>query len=88
MTIPRTATDQEDQPPILIPYGRQSIDEADIVAVTTALRSDWLTKDQRSRTSKTPWSESPVPAMPLPSQMARLPFMPPATPPVWDQSIA
>lgn len=27
-----------------IPYGRQSIDEADIAAVVTVLRSDWLTQ--------------------------------------------
>lgn len=27
----------------LLPYGRQSIDDADVAAVTAALRSDWLT---------------------------------------------
>jgi hypothetical protein len=27
----------------LLPYGRQSIDEADIQAVVEVLRSDWLT---------------------------------------------
>jgi dTDP-4-amino-4,6-dideoxygalactose transaminase len=31
----------------LIPYGRQSIDEADIAAVVDALRSDWLTTGPR-----------------------------------------
>ena len=31
----------------LIPYGRQSIDEADIAAVVAALRSDWLTQGPR-----------------------------------------
>lgn len=29
--------------PTLLPYGRQSVDEADIQAVVAALRSDWLT---------------------------------------------
>lgn len=33
-----------DEPPIRIPYGRQSLDEADIAAVTAVLRGDWLTQ--------------------------------------------
>src|SRR5437868_2324426 len=31
----------------LLPYGRQSVDEADIAAVVAALRSDWLTTGPR-----------------------------------------
>ena len=31
----------------MLPYGRQSVDEADIEAVTDALRSDWLTTGPR-----------------------------------------
>ena len=30
-----------------IPYGRQTIDEADLRAVAKALRSDWLTQGPR-----------------------------------------
>ncbi len=33
----------QDARPVLLPYGRQSIDEADIAAVVEVLRSDWLT---------------------------------------------
>ena len=34
---------QKNQLSLMIPYGRQSISEEDIVAVTNALRSEWLT---------------------------------------------
>src|SRR5688500_3508328 len=38
-----------DRPPRaqMLPYGRQSVDDADIAAVVEALRSDWLTTGPR-----------------------------------------
>ena len=46
----------------LLPYGRQAVDEADIVAVVEALRSDWLTTGPRvaelKRSSRRRWGRS------------------------------
>jgi perosamine synthetase len=36
----------------LLPYGRQSLDDADIQAVVEVLKSDWLTTGRRSASSK------------------------------------
>jgi perosamine synthetase len=41
----------------LLPYGRQSVDEADIAAVTEVLRSDWLTTGPKVAEFEKAWAD-------------------------------
>ena len=54
-------------PPVrasFLPYGRQSIEDADIAAVVEVLRSDWLTTGPRSSILKKLLPPAWVPPMP------------------------
>ena len=42
---------------VLLPYGRQSVDEADIAAVVEVLRGDWLTTGPKVAELETAWAK-------------------------------
>ena len=57
---------------VVIPYGRQWVDESDIAAVVEVLRSDWLTTGPRVEAFEKRVAEAKAKGLPVPQRASGL----------------